>query len=133
VRRRRLFVDCDDTLIIWEGAGDGPHPYGAGAEGYHVNEPLVRAIGALLQRNQDIDLFIWSGGGRGYAQTWANEVHFDPEPTALAKDTGLVRAGDIVVDDMLASEVVSYRLPHGIFGFAPAAFIEWVEEGGEHD
>ena len=91
---RRLFVDCDDTLVLFE--GDGPHPYGAYDEEGTPNRPLIDRVNAF-----EGHVVVWSGGGSEYAR-FIGERYLSREFLALAKDVdglALVRPGDIVVDD----------------------------------
>lgn len=117
----RLFVDCDDTLILFD--SEGPHPFGATAynEPFHFNEPLIAFIRRFRQRNFDDLIIIWSGGGRKYAQTVAEMVGLDDIGAGyLIKDRttfDLVRKQDIVVDDqkLAVSAVIT---PPDFFGDA---------------
>ena len=97
----RIFVDCDDTLILYP--GDGQHlfcvftPWIAATKGWKSNEVLIARI-----RRFDGDVFIWSSGGREYAKRIARVLLPGVSATFLAKDKDsfrLVREGDIVVDD----------------------------------
>jgi len=92
----RIFVDCDDTLILFDAEGE-THPYGfANGTSWHPNQPLIDGLLA-----SDAEVFIWSGGGKEYAQTIADQLGLS-FPT-LTKDSisvmSLVRPGDIVIDD----------------------------------
>lgn len=97
-----LFVDCDDTLILYldpDGNVDesGPHPYGAGADKYIHNERLIAGIRRWRERN-DGPVVIWSGGGGDYAAAFAVETGVVCD-SALAKDSSVPRDGDLCVDD----------------------------------
>lgn len=100
----RLFVDCDDTLILYDSAGE-IHPYGfIKDEPYRVNEPLVAFIRAFREKHPDGFIVIWSGGGGDYAEQVAKEVGLaEVGAFYLTKDEDtffLVRGeDDIVVDD----------------------------------
>ena len=90
-----LFVDVDDTLILFE--GDGVHPYGFYAGQYWPNEALIRRM-----RAWDGPIVVWSGGGEEYARTVGEVVLGDLHFTALQKDErtfALVQPGDVVVDN----------------------------------
>lgn len=97
---KRLFVDCDDTLVIYESATGEINPYGAWkGEPFERNETLIKF---LYEFDTDF-LVIWSGGGANYAEVIANLLGIDElNPTYLIKDKTtfeLVRPGDIVIDD----------------------------------
>ena len=96
----RLFVDCDDTLVIYE--NDRPiNPYGAVyGEPYRLNTDLIEAIDGW-----DGPVFIWSGGGVEYARRWGREIwpSFHDWGVPLGKDIeaySLVRPNDTCVDDL---------------------------------
>ena len=97
----RLFVDVDDTLILYK--GEGPHPYGVRfGEPYVANMRLSSEMTRFFGVNQDAQLFVWSGGGAQYAREVGSRFVHDLEPTFLTKDRdafGLVSLGDIVIDD----------------------------------
>ena len=71
--RKRLFVDCDDTLIVYDNIAcswpDKPcevhdHPFAVTrGETYKINEPLVVSIKAYVEGNPCALVVIWSGGG----------------------------------------------------------------------
>ena len=90
-----MFVDCDDTLVIYESGGK--HPFGDYCgEPWKPHEALVEAINAW-----EGDVFIWSGGGRDYARMWGERL-IEADHVALGKDQhsmALVRECDIAVDD----------------------------------
>ncbi len=104
--RKRLFVDCDDTLILYDGefSEDGPHPFLAlGREGYKINEPLAASIKAYVEDNPCALVVIWSGGGAQYARAIADIALPSVDVMTMIKDKTsfhMVRVGDIVVDDM---------------------------------
>lgn len=102
----RLFVDIDDTLIIYYDTGDDEeaHPYGAiHGESYHINQTLKNFIFAFREKYEDALIVIWSGGGDQYAAQVAEEAGLgEVNAMYLTKDREtfyLVREGDIVVDD----------------------------------
>ena len=103
MNNQRLFVDCDDTLILFDSEGE-IHPFGFWRDDpYRINEPLVAFIQRFREENPDALIVIWSGGGHNYARAIANEVLPDTEVWALTKDRmtfPLVNEEDIVVDDM---------------------------------
>ena len=111
--RRRLFVDCDDTLIIYDNIActwpDEPcevhaHPFGVlRGETYTINEPLVASIKAYVEDNPCALAVIWSGGGAQYARAIADIALPGVEVITMIKDKTsfhMVCPGDIVVDDM---------------------------------
>ena len=111
--RKRLFVDCDDTLIIYDNIvcawPDKPcevhdHPFAVTrGETYKINEPLVASIKAYVEDNPCALVVIWSGGGAQYARAIADVVLSGVDVMTMIKDKTsfhMVRPGDIVVDDM---------------------------------
>jgi len=98
---KRLFVDCDDTLALFE--GEGIHPYGL-LHGlpWKPNKPLIQRIKDFRAKNPDALIVIWSGGGEDYARVWMERLLSDIDADAMTKVStamALCRQGDIVVDD----------------------------------
>ncbi len=111
--RKRLFVDCEDTLITYDNIAcswpDEPcevhdHPFAAlRGETFKINESLVASIKAYVHDNPCALVVIWSGEGAQYARAIADVVLSDVDVMTMIKDETsfhMVRSGDIVVDDM---------------------------------
>lgn len=98
----RLFVDCDDTLILYSRTGINPHGVLFGTP-YVVNDGLVAFVRRIAAANPDALIVIWSGGGGQYAEVVAKIAGLDDiAATYMVKDHTtypLVRAEDIVFDD----------------------------------
>lgn len=99
-----IFIDVDGTLID---DNDRPRPF------------VMAAAWLLLARNIH-GIVVWSGGGSKYAEQWARRLFFGHGVSAIAKDPLELRAGDVVVDDML-----EFRVPDGVFLKTPDEFSEW--------
>ena len=110
---RRLFIDCDDTLVRYLDAPDEPHPYGIRAgERWEPDAGVVRAIERWMAHNPDGTVIVWSGGGDHYAGICADLILPDVDVVPMTKggpSFWLVRPGDTVVDDM--PETVSVSVP----------------------
>jgi hypothetical protein len=112
----RLYVDCDDTLVLWlDGDGDvadGPNPYGTGPDRWKPNEGLIIALENWRMRHPEIDeIVLWTGGGTDYAQLWLRRV-YPAADDAISKDTRIPRPDDLCVDDMpikVACPVVTWQ------------------------
>ena len=111
--RKRLFVDCDETLIMYDHIAcswpDEPcevhgHPFAVlRGETFKINEPLVASIKAWAYDNPCALVVIWSGGGAHYARAIADIALPGVDVATMIKDKTTfhrVRSGDIVVDDM---------------------------------
>lgn len=111
--RKRLFVDCDDTLIIYDNVTcswpDKPcdvhdHPFAIQrGETFKINSPLVASVKAFVEDNPCALTIIWSGGGAQYARMVADVALPGVDVMTMIKDRTsfhMVRPGDIVVDDM---------------------------------
>ncbi len=102
--RKRLFVDCYDTLIVYIDGDDEPHPNGViQGQMYRINEPLAASVKAYVEDNPCSLVVVWSGGGAQYARTIADIVLPGVDVMTMIKDETsfhMVRAGDIVIDDM---------------------------------
>ncbi len=111
--RKRLFVDCDDTLIIYDNIActwpNEPcevhdHPFAVlRGETFKINESLAASIKRYAYDNPCALVVVWSGGGAQYARAIADIALPGVDVTTMIKDKTtfhMVRAGDIVVDDM---------------------------------
>ncbi len=99
----KLFVDVDDTLVLYD--MEAPNPYGV-YEGtpYTVNERLIEGLRKFRKEHPQDSIFIWSGGGAQYAEMWAAKLNLEGVVDWwLTKDKtiiDLIEPGDIVIDDM---------------------------------
>ena len=97
----RLFVDVDDTLVLYD--LDAPNPYGIYyGTPYTINEPLLEGIKQFQLDNPNELIVIWSGGGKEYARMWGEDKLGLEGMIYLLKDKDsfwLVNPGDIVIDD----------------------------------
>ena len=114
---KRLFVDCDDTLILYRGSSEVMHPLGfSRGEPFTVNQPLVRFIRQFARLFPAAMVIIWSGGGSKYALECAGRAGVDfPDFAYMVKDSStfsLVRSQDIVIDDMPISVPAEVLSPH---------------------
>lgn len=91
----RLYVDIDDTLVTWLSDEGGPHPYGHNAKAWQVNEKVK-----IYAENWKGDLIIWSGGGKNYAEAWANRLLPHLTWTAESKFNAVAGPDDVFIDDM---------------------------------
>lgn len=89
-----LYIDIDDTLVTWLSEEDGPHPYGAGAKEWRVNQGVL----GLAERWEG-PIVVWSGGGKDYAEMWGNRLLHHLNWTASAKFNPGVEEGDLFIDD----------------------------------
>ena len=90
-----LWVDCDDTLVLYE--QEAPNPFGMYiGDKWQPNTRLIEAVEKWNGR-----LVVWSGGGKDYASTCAKTLGLRPD-RAEGKSRKMMRRvqpGDIVVDD----------------------------------
>ena len=111
----RLFVDCDDTLILYDSEGE-VHPYGfVRDEPYRINDTLVAFVKAFYAKYPNALITIWSGGGDQYAAQVAKEVGLgEIDALCIIKDRAtfsLVGEDDIVVDDQELGVVATVTPP----------------------
>jgi hydroxymethylpyrimidine pyrophosphatase-like HAD family hydrolase len=66
---KTLFVDVDDTLVIWEG------------ESYRPHKKHVELIKRFHKRNQPV--VVWSAGGWEWAERIVKELGLEPYVTAI--------------------------------------------------
>ena len=98
-----LFVDVDDTLVLYE--TPGPNPYGVlHGVPWKPNTRLIDGIKQFSQANPTAQIVVWSGGGQEYAVEWANRLGLGGIATGHLKDEStlslLIQDGDIVIDDL---------------------------------
>lgn len=97
---RRLFVDCDDTLILWDQAADETSGLYYG-DRYRPNTSLIEAIEQFARMSPDTDIYVWSGGGVDYAGRWAGLFLQNISIKGwLSKNIRLPDSYDVCVDDM---------------------------------
>ena len=114
----RVFVDCDDTLILFDEVTE-VNPYGLWrGDAYRVNTVLVDTL--RLACRTCFTLIIWSGGGAKYAKAVSDAVFGDDLGEVNAwLDKGrptfdLVREEDIVIDDQTLAVRCEQLAPHDI-------------------
>ncbi len=99
---KRLFIDVDDTLILYN-SDSKINPYGFwNGDPFEPNFGLINAIGEYREAFPDAMIVIWSGGGRDYARAAADHLFPDNDFAYMEKGWDsfpLVRDTDIVVDD----------------------------------
>lgn len=111
----RLFVDCDDTLVLWlDDDGDvaaGPNPYGNASDRWKANTDLVAALNEWNENTLGSEIILWTGGGIAYARVWEQRIY--PEAAdAISKDTRIPGPDDLCIDDMpikVACPVVTWQ------------------------
>jgi len=101
----RLFVDVDDTLILWDDSARQMNQDQSLWMGdkYKVNIELIGVINNFASKNPLVPIYVWSGGGRNYARHWADLYLDNVYDIALAKDTTLPNKEDICIDDQILS------------------------------
>jgi hypothetical protein len=110
-----LWVDVDDTLVIYDDDGKMTHPAGIHyGTAWKVNEPLLAGIRAFRMIYPDAMIVLWSGGGVDYARTWRDRLLADVDAHAFGKNpqiASLIKEDDIVVDDY-----VDFKCPARVYG-----------------
>ena len=100
---KRLFVDCDDTLVLWLNEDgqplEGQNPYGGGSDRWEPNTALIEAIRVRMKADPELRLIIWTGGGNEYGRTWAERLMPGEWDMAGAKDPRLPLPEDLCIDD----------------------------------
>ena len=98
-----IFVDCDDTLLLYRSTRlHNPYGYWHGIA-YLPNTRLIQGIVQFRLDNPESKIVIWSGGGGEYAKECATHLGIASIcDSFLVKDTTnfhLIQSGDVVVDD----------------------------------
>lgn len=95
----RLFLDCDDTLVLWPVHATGVGQLYSGDE-WLPNEALIDRVRAFHAQNPDWTIVVWSGGGIDYAAMWGRRLLEGVRYIVLPKLVGIPDEGDVVVDDV---------------------------------
>ena len=108
----RLFIDCDDTLVLWLGedgeVDGGPNPYGGGKEKWEPNRALIAAIESSREEYEEV--VVWTGGGSDYARVWRDRL-LPWAHHAIAKDTRIPGSEDVCVDDAVLRVAAALLTP----------------------
>lgn len=106
---KTVFVDVDDTLILYKKDGKLTHPYLFYDAKFEINEKLVGQLIKLflLFTNNDnkVKIVIWSGGGKKYAKEVADWVFCGRivyDVLDKAENFNHIKPGDIVIDDQIS-------------------------------
>lgn len=106
---RRLFVDCDGTLVLW----DDEHVLGTygvyDGERFMYNTELIERVHQFVHHHPNVMLVVWSGGGKDYARMWGERCFPHLFFVSMIKDKTtfeLVGQDDIVIDDIKLGGVV---------------------------
>ena len=98
-----IFVDVDDTLVLYDPPRSGPHPYGV-YDGipWKPNERLIEGLKAAAKAGDKV--IVWSGGGGRYAGWWVQQLELGDyvQECWTKTDTALrilVKLEDVVIDD----------------------------------
>ena len=97
-----LFVDVDDTLIIYDLPPPNPYGYFQGTP-WRVNQQLLAGVHQFHADHPETPIIIWSGGGRDYGEMWIVPLGLSGFAEGMLKDwqsLSLIQEGDIVVDDL---------------------------------
>lgn len=95
----KLFVDCDDTLVVWHEEHQNQDKTLWIRDNWSLDEYLIGFLEGVLATEEDMTLIIWSGGGLDYATLWAERCKFSTPWIALSKDTTIPKDEDICIDD----------------------------------
>lgn len=112
-----LYVDCDDTLILWNDHQDSNlivH------DDWLPNMALIHKITELTAYYDRT--FVWSGGGRQYALRWAQRCLDGYFTNALSKDIFLPQPGDTCIDD----QVLKFKSAN-VKLYTYQDWLEWME------
>lgn len=94
--KKKVFVDVDDTLILFT-ENENESYFGEALFGhYNPNYPLIERL-----RKFNGNIVVWSGGGPKYAERIAKKIFPRNLEWSVARkfDMALVKPGDIIIDD----------------------------------
>lgn len=99
----RLFVDVDDTLILWPKVAESRYVV---ADVPRPNEAVIRFVERWARyQGEKGEVIVWSLGGQEYAAKWGAALLSCPH-RALSKDQLIPDRGDLFIDD---DPLPSYR------------------------
>lgn len=90
---RTLFVDCDDTLIIWMRTTSQ-----RGDRLWEPNWDVIAAMERWMAAGGTV--VVWADKGAAYAATWARKAAPHLVVETDRKDLSRPQAGDATIDDM---------------------------------
>lgn len=91
----RLFVDIDDTLVLWPKVSEERHSLVSGPP--TPNADVIRFVRVMRKFHQDLEVIVWSLGGADYAAKHAKPlIRFEK---AWDKTPIPVQRGDLFLDD----------------------------------
>ncbi len=99
-----LFVDVDDTLILWLDEGGQHDPFGIVGDAWKPNTRLILEIERWVDTHPNDRVVVWSGGGEDYARMWGQRVlhHIPHKAIEKAGPTlYLPFSTDLCIDDMM--------------------------------
>lgn len=94
-----IFVDCDDTLVVWHDEVNQDKELWIRGSNYDLNHDLIGLVKCIQSTHPEWTLVIWSGGGVEYAERWARECGFRDFLT-VPKDMRTPNGNDFCIDDM---------------------------------
>lgn len=98
----RLFVDVDDTLILWSKEMKN----GLYATKYEPNGDVIHFVREFRQFHPGHEVIVWSLGGKDYAAKHAADHLPGLHDECRSKYPALPAAGDLFIDD---DPLESYR------------------------
>lgn len=87
----RLFVDVDDTLILWTLAGKIGYTSAP-------NPPVIAFVERWGEQHPEGEIVVWSSGGQDYAADWGHKL-LKVTFRAEAKWNRIPEPGDVFIDD----------------------------------
>ena len=92
---KKLYVDVDETLVFWS---DPDKPYWGE---YTVNDELVSVLHKVIKAST-YDVYIWSGGGKVWAESISRKLFGDYDLKAYDKFAvwwSLITEDDLAIDN----------------------------------
>ena len=97
---KKLYVDVDETLVFWS---DPDKPYWGE---YTVNDELVSVLHKVIKAST-YDVYIWSGGGKVWAESISRKLFGDYNLKAYDKFAmwwSLITEDDLAIDNRSQEE-----------------------------
>lgn len=97
---KKLYVDVDETLVFWS---DPDKPYWGE---YTVNDELVSVLHKVIKAST-YDVYIWSGGGKVWAESISRKLFGDYDLKAYDKFAvwwSLITEDDLAIDNRAQKE-----------------------------
>lgn len=98
-----IFVDCDDTLVLWRDYDIKGEFDEWSSDKYVPNHDLIELLNILIEYSSELSVVVWTGGGKNYAKLWKQRL-LPAAHSAMPKGLVHTYPGDIIIDDIVLGD-----------------------------